>query len=166
MNIPFDTMPANARVWIYAANKVLNPQEELSIQQAGEQFVTEWTAHQQQLKAAFTILHRVFLVVAVDEHYNDVSGCGIDKSVHFMQEIDKKYNLNLFNRLQIEALVNNELVLTNKQQLAVMWQKNQVNEHTLVFNKSVQTKEQLTNSFQQTLSQSWVYEALQATKAY
>ena len=162
MNIPFEQMPANAKLWIYASNRKLTPTEQEAILAKGAQFVTSWTAHQQQLKAAFTILHDVFLIVAVDENYNEVSGCGIDKSVHFIQEIDREYAINLFNRLQIELFVNDELLLTNKQKLSVMLQEGAVNEQTPVFNKTVTDKDSFDKYFQKTLGQSWVYPSIKA----
>jgi hypothetical protein len=165
MNILFEQMPATAKLWIYASNRKLTAAEQETILAKGAQFVTGWTAHQQQLKAAFTILHDVFLVVAVDENYNEVSGCGIDKSVHFMQEIDREYNINLFNRLQIELFVGNELLLTNKQKLSVMLQQGAVNEQTLVFNKTVTDKDSFDKYFQKTLGQSWVYPSLKALQS-
>lgn len=165
MNIPFEQMPATAKLWIYASNRKLNAAEQETILAKGAQFVTGWTAHQQQLKAAFTILHDVFLVVAVDENYNEVSGCGIDKSVHFMQEIDREFNINLFNRLQIELFIGNELLLTNKQELSVMLQQGKVNEQTLVFNKTVTDKDSFDKYFQKTLGQSWVYPSLKTLQS-
>ena len=162
MNIPFKQIPATAKLWIYASNRKLTGLEQDSILAKGATFVTNWTAHQQQLKAAFSILHDVFLIVAVDENYNEVSGCGIDKSIHFMQDIDREYNLNLFNRLQIELFINNELLLTNKQKLAVLLQEGTVNDQTLVFNKTVTDKDSFDKYFQKKLGQSWVYPSLKA----
>jgi hypothetical protein len=162
MNIPFEHMPAVAKLWIYASNRKLTTVEQEIILAKGAQFVTGWTAHQQQLRASFAILHDVFLIVAVDENYNEVSGCGIDKSIHFIQEIDREYNLNLFNRLQIELLVNDAVLLTNKQKLAVMLQEGTVNEQTPVFNKTVTDKDSFDKYFLKTLGQSWVYPSLKA----
>ena len=157
MNIPFDEMPSTSRVWVYAANRKLTEAEQLEITQRGQSFVTGWTAHQQQLKASFTVLHNVFVVIAVDEQMNEVSGCGIDKSIHLMQEIDAAYNLNLFNRLQVELLLNTDVVLTNKQKTAVMLQEGSVNDQTKVFNKTVTTKESFDSEFLIPLGRSWIY---------
>ena len=160
MNIPFDQMPINAKVWIYAANRILTQAEQTDITAKAYVFVSGWTAHQQQLKASFAILNNVFLIVSVDENYNEVSGCGIDKSIHFMQEIDKDYALNLFNRLQIELLVDGETILTNKQKLAVMLQEGEANAQTIMFNKTVTNKKDFDQQFQSTLDKSWVYPGL------
>jgi hypothetical protein len=153
-------MHPESKVWIYAANRILTETETAEIQGAGNEFALNWTAHQQQLKAEFRILHGVFLVFTVDETQAEISGCGIDKSVHFMQDIDKKYNLDIFNRMRVELWQNNVVILTNKQNLSVMWQEGAVNEQTLLFNKLVTTKKQFDESFLIPLSQSWVFPSL------
>jgi hypothetical protein len=158
-------MPPEAKVWVYAANRLLTPAEVADITSIGADFTQSWTAHQQQLKASFTILHNLFMVVMVDESYNEVSGCGIDKSIHLMQDIDKKYQLDLFNRLRIELWQHNEVVITNKQQLSVMLQEGSVNEQTITFNKTISTKAQFDGQFQIPLSQSWVFPSLLAGAA-
>jgi hypothetical protein len=158
----FNEMPSDAKVWIYAADRILTESETLDIQNAGNDFTRSWTAHQNQLKAEFAILHNTFMVLMVDENMNEVSGCGIDKSVHFMQEIDKKYNLDAFNRLRIELWQNNAVVITNKQKLSVMLQENTANTQTIVFNKTVTTKEQFDSGFQIPLDKSWVYPQIMA----
>ena len=159
----FNEMPADAKVWIYAANRILTDTEAIDIQKAGDDFTQSWTAHQNQLKAEFAILHNTFFVFMVDENVNEVSGCGIDKSVHFMQEMDKKYNLDAFNRLSIELWQNNTVVLTNKQKLSVMLQENAANAQTIIFNKTVTYKKQFDAEFQLKLDKSWVYPQLMAT---
>lgn len=161
----FDQMPPDARVWIYAANKKLTPAEQADITAKADAFTAQWTAHQNQLKASFAILHNVFLVLMVDENFNEVSGCGIDKSVHFIQDIDREYNLNLFNRLQIELLVNDEVILTGKQKLSVMLQEGQVNAQTTMFNKNITDKHTFDTQFRLPLGKSWIYPAIQPVPA-
>jgi hypothetical protein len=102
------------------------------------------------------------MIFVVDKTLSEISGCGIDKSVHFIQDIEKKYNLDMFNRLRIELWQNNQIVLTNKQKLSVMLQEGTVNEQTLVFNKTATTLKQFNGSFQIPLGQSWVFPSITA----
>lgn len=161
----FEQMPPDARVWVYAANRKLDAAEQAEITARAGVFVTGWTAHQHQLKASFAILHDVFFVLMVDENFNEVSGCGIDKSVHFMKELDQQYDLNLFNRLQIELLTDKGVLLTGKQKLSVMLQEGEVNEQTIMFNKNVTDKHMFDTQFRLPLSKSWVYPAIQPAQA-
>lgn len=159
----YTEMPDEAKVWVYAANRILTETEQAEIEAAGKTFTQSWTAHNQQLKASFTILHGVFLVMMVDENLNEVSGCGIDKSVHFMQDLDKTYQLDIFNRLRLELWQNDGVMILNKQKLSAMLQEGTVNEQSIVFNKTVTTKKQFDEQFQLPLSRSWVFPSLAAS---
>ena len=48
-----------------------------------------------------------------------VSGCSIDSSVHFMQSLDTKYDLDLFNRLRALIVSKNsyETISSNSDEL-------------------------------------------------
>jgi hypothetical protein len=156
----YTEMPQESKVWVYASNRILTEQEQAEIKAAGDSFTQSWTAHNNQLRASFAILHNVFMVLMVDENHNEVSGCGIDKSVHFMQDLDKTHQLDVFNRLRLELWQNESVIITNKQKLSVMLQEGAVNEQTPFFNKTVTTKKQFDEQFQIPLSESWVFPSL------
>jgi len=155
----FKQMPPLAKLWVYAANRKLTDQEQVQIMLDGESFISEWTAHQQQLKASFGIVYDTFIVICVDENYNQVSGCGIDKSVHFLQQLEIKYQLDLFNRMQIELWLDENVLMINKQKLAAMIQAGTANDKTQMFNKRITTKQEFDVQFLITVDQSWLYPA-------
>jgi hypothetical protein len=99
----------------------------------------------------------VFLVLMVDEHHNEVSGCGIDKSVSFMKQLEKQFDLNLFNRLQVELLTPGGLKLTTKQGAQSMLDAGLISTDTTTFDKSVTRKEAFDNAFMLPFSRSWAY---------
>jgi hypothetical protein len=164
MNIPFSELPPTARIWVYASNREFTEQERSQINELGANFVAQWTAHQQQLRAAFTIEQGVFLMLGVDENLNDASGCSIDKSVHFMQHLEQTFSIRLFDRMQLELLLGGNVLLVNKQKLAAMVQEGSVNEQSTVFNKMVTTKEDFDREFLIPLNKSWVYPAIVASQ--
>src|SRR6202000_155504 len=91
----------NSRVWIYQADRKLTDAEATEIQQYLSQFAQQWTAHNHQLKAKGEVRYNRFLILVVDETQAGASGCSIDKSVHFMQEIEKRFGINLFDRFNL-----------------------------------------------------------------
>ena len=110
MYIPFESLPDNSRVWIYQSDREFTTEEALQIEEKGKEFVEHWTAHQQTLMAGFKIFHHIFLVLSADESHNGASGCSIDKSVHFISEIEKEFKVNLFNRLNLVYLQNEKTI--------------------------------------------------------
>lgn len=156
----FETMPPDAKAWIYAANRKLTLDEKNKINTKATQFVSNWTAHEQQLKASVDILNDLFFVVMVDENYNAVSGCGIDKSIHFMQELEKEFNIELFNRMQIELLKDEEIIITSKPNLTVLYSEGVIDDETIFINKNITTKKEFDTNFMIPLNQSWVYQSI------
>jgi hypothetical protein len=117
MTFPFSQMPPNAKVWIYASDKIISHEQLIIINEMAIPFIQNWTAHQNQLKAEFAVLYNCFLIFMVDEGFNEISGCGIDKSVNLVKDIEKQTNLNLFNRLKIQLINNNEVTIFNKTEI-------------------------------------------------
>jgi hypothetical protein len=156
----FETMPTDAKAWIYAANRKLTPDEKNKINAKIKQFVSNWTAHEQQLKASIDVLHDLFFVIMVDENYNAVSGCGIDKSIHFMQEVEMEFNIKLFNRMQIELMSENEIIITSKSDAAKLYNEGKINDETIFLNKNITTKKEFDTNFIIPFNQSWAYQGI------
>ena len=56
----------------------------------------------------FVIFNR-FLVVFVDEKIAQASGCSIDKSVHFVKQLEDEFHINFFDRTLIAYKEGNEI---------------------------------------------------------
>jgi hypothetical protein len=157
MNIDFNQLPLDARVWVYAANKKLSSVEQTHIMNQALAFTKDWSAHQVPLKTSFTIVNDVFLIFGVDVAHHDVSGCGIDKSVHLVQKWEQELNLSLFNRMQLEYLANNDIQFASKNQVLDAYSKGLINNDTLFFNKSIGTIAELQSQFKVPFKQSWAF---------
>lgn len=160
MHVEFNQLPLDARIWVYAAPTVLTDSQQELLLREGKAFAEQWTAHQQPLKASFTIVNGVFLVFGVDTAQFDVSGCGIDKSVHLVQQWEKTLGLPLFNRLQLEYLLDGVVHIASKTQVIEAYSAGTVNDETLFFNKSVLNVHDFNNGFTLPFTQSWIYAAL------
>jgi hypothetical protein len=156
------SMPAHSRVWIYASDKPLSEVQVAEIKQEAEIFATGWTAHSKQLKAEADILYNTFLIFMLDESYNDVSGCGIDKSVHFVTETGKKYGLDFFNRMKVQLLSGTgEVRSYSKQQLQELINKGEITGESPAFDNLVQTKTEFDRKWLTTLDKLWISRSLQ-----
>ena len=160
MRVEFNQLPNDARVWVYAASQALSvPQKEL-IQASADKFTDEWTAHQMPISASFKIINDVFLVFAADLSKHDISGCGIDKSIHLVQQWEQQLGINLFNRLQIEFEQNGKIAFGTKGKVAELLANNAINHQTLFYNKLVTNVGELNTQFCIPLVNSWVNKQL------
>lgn len=97
----FESLDNNARIWVYQADRAIRPEEVETIQQAINNFASEWNAHGRELTAAGTIIDDHFIVLGVKDGFDDVSGCSIDSSIRFVKEVGQKMDIDFLNRLRI-----------------------------------------------------------------
>jgi hypothetical protein len=132
-------LPANSRVWIYTADRTLTESEVSEIQMKLDAFTQSWTAHDVQLQAGTSILWNQVVLIAVNEAFHGISGCGIDKSVKVMKDLGEAYQINFFNRFLALVKSGESLLTFNKNDLQQAIDKGEVDEDSLVLNSLVQT---------------------------
>jgi hypothetical protein len=152
---PFQHLPAETRVWIYQSNKHIPDETATALKQVVNQFAQNWVSHNRQLRAHGDVLHNRFILLAVDESQADASGCSIDKSVHFIKQVESQLGIDLFDRMTFAWLEGNEVKTASSQAFAELYQSGQINNETLVFDNLVKTKGELEENWLKPLNKSW-----------
>ncbi|GHB51870.1 hypothetical protein [Persicitalea jodogahamensis] len=156
MYIRFDDIDFDSRLWIYQADRSLTDQEVSLINQTLEAAIDGWEAHNQSLLASGKVFHNRFVVLAVDESHEMPSGCSIDKSVHWLQELGGRLNVDFFDRsvayLDASKAVQTLPVAAVKQAIAdeVLFS------NTPVFDNLVSTKAQWMKRWKVPADQTWL----------
>lgn len=154
--LTYNDMPLHSRVWIYQSNREIKDLEVNEIRRKAAMFLMEWTSHGNVMKATIDVLYNRFLVVAVDETAASASGCGIDKSVKFMQQLEQDYGLNLFDRMLVSYRGNDSIIQTTKlYTFEQMMEKGELNADTIVFNNLIATKEDMQTKWEVPVKKSW-----------
>ncbi len=149
-------MPADARVWVYQSNRALSDTEITVIEQAGQLFLKDWAAHGASLKSSLDVLHKRFVVIAVDEQQALASGCSIDKSVRFIKDMEQQLNLLFFDRMQVAYRAeNNEVKACSLNEFEKLASQKIVTASTIVFNNMVTTKQAFDTEWEIPLEKSW-----------
>ena len=63
----FKDLPPHSRIWVYQSERELFPNETGAIKEKANEFVAQWTSHDQLMKASIEVFHNRFIVVCVDE---------------------------------------------------------------------------------------------------
>ena len=155
MYTEYKNLPDNSRVWIYQANRELSNEEVSQIQEKAVDFINTWTRHGDDLKGSFTVKYNQFLVIAVDESFNNVSGCSIDASVHFIQQIEKALNVDLMNKMNVTFKSGDHINLVTLADFQKYAKENKIKKDTIVFNNMVNTKADFENNWEVPASESW-----------
>lgn len=155
MYTEYNKMPENSRIWIYQANRELLVEEIEYISAKAINFVEQWTCHEEKLKSSFTIKYNRFLILAVDENFNKVSGCSIDASVRFIKEIEQQLKIDMTDKTNIAFKTNNNIQLIKLSDLQEHLKKKTITPNTIVFNNMVSTKKDFEKNWEIPAKQSW-----------
>ncbi|MBI6118837.1 ABC transporter ATPase [Salegentibacter maritimus] len=155
MLVPFENLPDSSRVWIYQANRSFTNEELEEIQSRLDQFVTQWTAHGAELKAGYQIKYKRFIVLALDQQINAASGCSIDASVHFIQQLEKDYNVDLLDKMNVSYKQGEFVAYKSLSDFRKMAKQKAVSPKTIVFNNLVNNKAEFLSDWEVPAAESW-----------
>lgn len=156
MYVAFDHLPARARVWIYQASRPLSEAELMALLPRLAAFAEEWTSHGRQLAASAQFLHRQFLVIGLDEEVAGASGCSIDASVRFVQELEQRLGLELLEKSRMAFLAEGQLRLLNRRELRAAVAAGQITADTPYYNNTLSTKAELAEGWPAPAGQTWL----------
>lgn len=154
-----------SRVWIYLSKRSFTDTEVAVLNQLLQQFCIQWTAHGANLEAYGEVRHHHFIVLMVDETAAGASGCSIDKSIRFVQEIEKEFGVELFNRMLFAWKEGEEIQVLTLDELQKLFDEGLITEGSTVFNTTVTTKKDLDTHFETTLGESWMMNRIRTTKS-
>ena len=158
----YKELPGDTRLWIYQCDRKLSDSEIEAIKEQGDNFIDGWAAHGEKLQAAFEILHSQFLIIFADEDEAKASGCSIDRSVHFIKNLEQEYSISLLNRALVAYKVDdeNEIVTLPQEEFVGLVAQGTLNENTIVFNNLVTSKQDLETKWEVPLRESWHFELI------
>ncbi|MFS4415690.1 ABC transporter ATPase [Maribacter sp. 2307ULW6-5] len=155
MLVTFNSLPSEARVWIYQCNRTLTETELSEIDVALKDFLSHWTAHGADLKAGFEIRYKRFLVIGLDQSGQAATGCSIDASVHFIQALEKKYDVLLLDKMNVSYKQGEYIAYKPLIDFKKMARQKAISAKTVVFNNLVATKGEYQEHWEVPASESW-----------
>ena len=156
MLVPFNDMPDAARLWVYQMSRSLTTEEVLFVEQFTERFISNWQAHGNDLKGAFEIQYNQFLVVALDESYNQASGCSIDASVHLIQALEKELGVSFMTSGQVAFLMEERINLIPFNKLKEEVSRDALSPQTRVFDNTVKNLAEYRQKWLVPSEETWV----------
>ena len=155
MLVEFNELPDASRVWIFQASRSFSEEELEQVQNQLDNFIKDWTAHGSDLRAGYEIKYRRFIVLGLDQSLNAASGCSIDASVHFIQELEKQYNLELLDKMNVSYKQGEYVAYKPLADFKKMAKQKAVSKNTIVFNNLVTNKHEYLNHWEVPAEDSW-----------
>ena len=134
MLVDFNTLPDISRVWIYQCNRSLTDSELEEIKQKLSEFIQSWTAHGSNLHSGYEIRYKRFIVIGLNQNLNNATGCSIDASVHFIQQLEKTYDIDLLDKMNVSYKQGEFVAYKSLSDFRKMAKDKAVSKNTIVFN--------------------------------
>jgi hypothetical protein len=113
MLVNFDSLPETARIWIYQCNRSFTDIE---------------------------LEDKRFIVIALDQQINAATGCSIDASVKFIQELEAIYKVDLMDKMNVSYKQGDYVAYKSLIDFKKMAKDKAVSKNTIVFNNLVNSK--------------------------
>ena len=155
MYVDFESLSGASRIWVYQSNRELREYEVVEMSHKLKRFIEEWTRHGDDLKGSFQIKYNHFIILAVDETFNQVSGCSIDASTHVFKNFEREYQLELLNKLNTAFKHGEHINVVSLGDFQKYVKASKIQPDTTVFNNMVQTKKELDLLWEIPASKSW-----------
>lgn len=151
----FIDYPAEARVWVFMAERSLTIPEMLVVDTYLQQFVPQWKAHGDALKADFELIDNQFVVIAVDETPAAATGCSIDSMTRFIKEIERKLGISFSNRMLISYIENDQIATESLANFKQKVKEGSITKNTIVYNNSVSNLSDFWDHWKEPIQDSW-----------
>jgi len=156
MIVDFKNMPNDSRIWIYQSDRDLIELEKSIIDNKMSLFLDSWQAHGKDLECSYSIIHKRFIIIAVNENVNPIGGCSIDYSLQLINDISDSIQVNLLNRLIINFKIDNKISSASLNDLKSKIKDGTLSSETIIFNTAINTKGELLDNFEVNIGSSWL----------
>ena len=155
MLVEFNTLPETSRVWIYQASRSFTENEIQEIKSKLDVFLDNWTAHGSDLQSGYEIKYKRFIVIALNQNLNMATGCSIDASVNFIQQLEKDYYVDLMDKMNVSYKQGEFIAYKTLLEFKKMAKQHAVSKNTIVFNNLVANKAEYLENWEVPASESW-----------
>ena len=156
MLVDFNQLPPNSRFWLFTANRLLTPDDTLTLNNNLSSFIQQWTAHKQDLNASFSLIDHALLVVGVDEAQTGASGCSIDAMTKEITRLSQQMNIDWLNRFSVVVKASDGIIATNANNLKELISTGKINEQTLVSNSLLSSFDELSTKLYLPIKDTWM----------
>ena len=139
--VPFDHLPDDARLWVFAAAHPLAPDQAEALLARVDGFLERWAAHGAPVLGARDLRHGQFLLIAADERATGVSGCSIDTLFHALGEVEEAVQTELRRTASLVLYrdATGAVRSTDRAEFRRLAGAAEVGEDTVVFDNTVAT---------------------------
>ncbi|MGA9838092.1 MAG: hypothetical protein WBQ26_12310 [Gemmatimonadaceae bacterium] len=157
----FPSLPANARVWVFACDRSLVREEARPLLDQVDAYLAQWTAHGAPLRCARDWRHDRFLAIGIDPTAEQASGCSIDDLFRRLRAAGDSIGVRVLGGGQVFYRDEKGSVQSaSRVEFAEMAVRGDVTEGTPIFDTSVITADDWRERFERPTGDAWTAELL------
>ena len=154
---PLRGLPDSANLWIYAADRDLNDLEEKRVAEILQGFCSSWQSHGRPVDSAADVLGGRFALIAGRISDGQISGCGIDASVHALTKAASEMGFDWLPALLVHYRDEHGVIRSvSRSDFRSLVCDGDVDADTMVFDLSIRTLGQLRRGeFERRAAETW-----------
>ena len=154
--VPFDSLPDDARVWVFATDRALDDAEAARLLAETDRYLAQWKAHGEPLTVARDFREHRFLTIAVDQRDAHASGCSVDGLYRAFKSLERDLGTGLVSAGRVHFRAADGTIRTvDRDEFTEHAAAGIVTPRTPVFDPSVTTLGDWRRGFEKTVGESW-----------
>lgn len=154
--IPAEFLPSS-KVWIFQSSRNLSEREVIEIEEQLAHFYLQWKSHGNPVIGWGKIFFNRFIVILADEERStNLGGCSGDELFRVINSLQRQYEIQFLERLNLAFLVNEKVEALPMQQLQYAIDKGFINEDTLYFDNTITHLAALKTSWMVPIKNTWL----------
>lgn len=154
MLVEFSKLNKNSRIWIFQSVNEFSESTTELIKKEINTFLENWESHQKKFESSVIIKYNTFIIVAADDT-NIVSGCSIDSLIKFIKSLEKKYEIELLDKLNIKYRNEENIDTAELNDFKKICKNLNENQELIVFNNLVSNIHEFEKNWEVDIRISW-----------
>ena len=164
--VPFESLPGDARLWVFAAADPVSAAHEPRLLAAVDGFLADWRAHGEPLTNGRVWRDQRFLAVAVDQSTAGASGCSIDGLFRSLTTVGQAIGTTLLGGGRVYYRdASGAIVCVDRATFGERAARGEVTAETPVFDTTVGTAQAWRERFELPARESWHAQLLAGARA-
>ncbi len=156
MEVEFNSLPNQSKVWMYQADRLLTDQDKKVIYEIAEVFLNQWESHNIPVKGSIDALNNFFVRIAAFTDEPNMCGRAQDAQVRLAKEIELELGIELTNRLLLAFEIEGETEIIHMNDLANEIRQGRINSDSNFYNNLIQCKQDFDASWVLKAGESWL----------
>jgi hypothetical protein len=155
MFVDYNSIPEDAKVWIYPSNRKFYPNEIEEIEEKVKIFLQTWKPDDENFKTSYKFLYNRFIILFADDKNLTLKNTDIDTSVSFILELQNDYKVELLDKMNVCFKQGEFVQYKDLKDFKKLLKNKAVTAKTIVFDNLITTKQDFDTFWEVAIEESW-----------